>query len=325
MAGSSAGVTQSRFLWARIFTKEITIVPSVHANGIQIEYDTFGQTSSPPLLLIMGLGGQMILWDEAFCRELAGRDLYVIRFDNRDVGLSSKMEGRAQWDMKGMLAAAWRGEAINVPYTIDDMADDAMGLLDGLGLKKAHVCGSSMGGMIAQLMTIRYPERVISLISMASTTGNPELVTMDSEKTEFASTLPTPVPQEREANIEFQVKDMCELSGPGFPFDEEWARKIAAAAYDRCFYPQGAERQLLAVMTSGNRKPALKKVSVPTLVIHGDGDPMVPVKHGRDTADAVPGSDLLIMEGMGHDLPRGAWPPIVDAIAAHVRNAVGRP
>lgn len=289
-------------------------MPNIQANGIQIEYDTFGDPSSPALLLIAGLSGQMILWDETLCEQLSERSLYVIRFDNRDVGLSSKFEKVGESEIREILAAAWRGEEIKAPYTIDDMADDAIGLLNGLGIEKFHVCGASMGGMIAQNIAIRYPDRVLSLISFASSTGNPEISSASMQEVAPRPVPPVPVPHEREANIEYTVNGMRELSGPGFPFDEEEVRKLAADCYDRCFCPEGTARQILAIIASGNRKPALTKLTVPTLVIHGDSDPLVPVEAGRDTADAVPGAKLLIIEGMGHDLPRGAWPRIIDAI-----------
>ncbi len=275
-------------------------MPNVTANGIQIEYDTFGDRSSPPLLLIMGFGGQMILWDPDFCGQLAEAGLYVIRFDNRDVGLSSKIEA---------------------PYTIEDMAEDAIGLLDGLGIQKAHVCGASMGGMIAQTMAIRHPGRVLSLICMASTTGNPEVGSENPEAIDSAAISLVSPPRERQANIEYTVKGMRELAGPGIAFDEKRARRMAAALYDRCFCPEGAARQFLALLASGDRRPALAKLTLPTLVIHGECDPLVPLEHGKDTARAVPGAELLIIEGMGHNLPREVWPRIVAAIAAHTRRA----
>jgi pimeloyl-ACP methyl ester carboxylesterase len=296
-------------------------MPNINANGIQIEYDTFGDRSSSPLLLIMGFSGQMILWDEELCDQLANRGLYVIRFDNRDVGLSTKIEDAGEFDIMEVLSALGRGEEIRPPYTLDDMADDAIGLLDGLGLEKAHVCGASMGGMIAQTMAIRYPGRLLSLISMASSTGNPELAAARPPVTDPQSLQPVPVPREREANIEYMVNGMRELAGPGFFFDDARVRDLAAECYDRSFYPQGAGRQLLAIISSGNRRPALERVNIPTLVIHGDSDPLVPVEYGMDTAEAVPGADLLIIEGMGHDLPRGAWQRSVDAITARARRA----
>ena len=245
-------------------------MPSIQANGIQIEYHTFGEPSSPILILIAGLSGQMILWDDVLCEQLADRGLYVIRFDNRDVGLSSKIDEVGEAEIRSLMAAAWRGEEISVPYGIDDMADDAIGLIEGLGRGRFHVCGASMGGMIAQNIAIRYPDRVLSLISIASSTGNPEISSVREEEMAPLPAPPIPVPHEREANIEYMVNGMRELSGPGFPFDEEEVRTLAAICYDRSFYPEGTARQLLAIIASGNRKPALGKLSVPTLVIHGE-------------------------------------------------------
>ena len=293
-------------------------MPNVTANGIQIEYETFGEPSSQPLLLIIGLAGQLIFWDEQLCRQLAESGHYVIRFDNRDVGLSSKIEEAGVPDVMKAVEALMLGQEINPPYTIEDMADDAVGLLDALCIEKAHICGMSMGGMIAQSIAIRYPERVLSLISIYSTTGNPDL---PQPKPEIMEVLLTPAPEEREPCIEHTLKVFRTIAGPGFPFDEEYQRKIAAQAYDRAFYPQGVSRQLMAIMAQSNRKPALASVSVPTLVIHGDDDPLVPVEGGKDTAEAVPGTELIIIEGMGHDLPHsGAWPQIVDAIADHTHK-----
>jgi pimeloyl-ACP methyl ester carboxylesterase len=296
-------------------------MPNVTANGIQIEYDTFGDRSSPPLLLIMGFGGQMILWDPEFCRQVAEAGLYVIRFDNRDVGLSSKLEGMGPPEPSEMFDAGQPVEKIEAPYTIEDMADDAIGLLDGLGLHEAHVCGASMGGMIAQTMAIRHPGRVLSLICMASTTGNPEVAPVDAEVIDSPAIPLMSAPRERKANITYTVQGMRELAGSGFPFDEKRASRMAAALYDRCFCPEGAARQFLALLASGNRRPALTKLTLPTLVIHGECDPLVPVEHGKDTARAVPGADLLIIEGMGHNLPREVWPRIVAAIVAHTKKA----
>jgi pimeloyl-ACP methyl ester carboxylesterase len=290
-------------------------MPNVTANGIQIEYDTFGDSSSAPLLLIIGLGAQMIDWDEDLCEQLAGKGLYVIRFDNRDVGLSTKFEEAGIPDIMAAFGASMQGEAIEAPYTLDDMADDAVGLLDALGIEKAHFCGMSMGGMIAQTSAIRHPSRVSSLISIYSTTGNPEL---PQPKPEAMEVLITPAPEEREAYIEHLVKGFRTIAGPGFPLDEEWIRKLAGRRYDRAFYPQGMVRQLVGVLAHGNRKPALASLQIPTLVIHGSDDPLVPVECGKDTAEAIPGAELIIIEGMGHDLPHeGAWYQIIDAIVAH--------
>ena len=289
-------------------------MPSVSANNIQIEYETFGDSNLPPLLLIIGFNAQLFFWDDELCEQLAQSGHYVIRFDNRDVGLSSKFEEAGIPD----IGALMRGEAIDPPYTIEDMADDAVGLLDALGIKKAHICGMSMGGMIAQAVVINHPRRVLSLISIYSTTCNPELPPLTEEA---LGILLTPPPEEREANIEHTIKVFRTIAGPGFDFDEEWHRKLATQAYDRAFYLPGATRQLVAIMTAKNRKPALTSVSVPTLVIHGTDDPLVHVECGKDTAEAVPEAKLKIIEGMGHDLPHsGAWPQIIDAIVDHTHK-----
>ena len=290
-----------------------------NANGIQIEYETFGSVSDRPLLLIIGFSGQMIWWDDEICKNLAERGHYVIRFDNRDVGLSTKFEEAGTPDLMEIFGKLVKGEKVSVPYTLDDMADDAAGLLDALGIQRAHICGMSMGGMIAQTIAIRHPARVLSLISIYSTTGNPEL---PKPKPEAIQVLVTPTPSEREEYIEYQFGVRKIISGPGFPVDEKWARKIMAQSYDRCFYPPGTARQLLAILTQTDRRAALASVKAPTLVIHGTDDPLVTVEGGKDTAKAIPGSELMLIEGMGHDIPHGgAWPRIVEAITAHTKKS----
>ena len=290
----------------------------VDANGIQIEYETFGDPGSPPLLLIIGLGGQLIFWDDDLCRQLAQRGHYVIRFDNRDIGLSSKLEEADVPDIVKTIESLMLGEAVNPPYTIEDMAEDAVGLLDALDIEKAHLCGMSMGGMIAQSIVINHPQRVLSLISIYSRTGDPKEPQPKPEAMEF---LLTPLPEEREANIEHTLKLFRTIAGPGFPFDEEWHRKLATQAYDRAFYPQGVARQLVAILTQENRKLALASLSTPALVIHGADDPLVPVEGGKNTAAAIPGAELMIIDGMGHDLPHGgAWPQIIDAVVDHTHK-----
>lgn len=282
------------------------------ANNIEIEYDTFGDPSSNPLLLIMGLGAQMISWEEELCELLVNQGFYVIRFDNRDVGLSTKFEEAGVPDIMKLVIRAQRGEKIESPYTLEDMADDAIGLLDALKIDKAHICGASMGAMIVQVIAVRYPSRVLSLTSIMGSTGNPNL---PQPKPETMKVLMTPAPTEREAYIEESVKRWRVLYGTGFPFDEERRRKMAARAYDRSFYPEGFARQLAAVLANGNRKPTLASIKVPTLIIHGGDDLLVPVEGGIDTAEAIYGAELLIINGMGHSLPPETWPQIVDAIA----------
>lgn len=294
-------------------------MPRVPANGIEIEYETFGDPSGRPLLLIIGLGGQMVFWDEAMCREFAERGHYVVRYDNRDVGLSTKFDRAGVPDLAGILGGSTRAEKISPPYTLEDMADDGAGLLYALGIPSAHICGMSMGGMIAQTIAIRHPSRVLSLISIYSTTGNPDLPQPTPEVLAGLVARPS---KGREANIAHMVRLFKMLAGPGFPPDEVWTHKIMGDAYDRCFYPQGMARQFAAILTQVNRRPALASVRVPTLVIHGTKDPLVPVEAGKDTANAIPGAKLMLVDGMGHDLPHGgAWPRIVEAIAAHMLNA----
>ena len=289
------------------------------ANGIQIEYDTFGDRSGRPLLLIVGFSAQMIGWSEEVCNQFVDGGHYVIRFDNRDTGLSTKFEDAGAPDVAEAMSAVMRGEKIEVPYTYYDMGDDAVGLLDFLGIEKAHICGMSMGAAIAQTIAISHPTRVLSLISIYGTTGDPRL---PMAKPEVFQILMTPPPAERDASISYSVDSFRTIAGSGFPFEEDWIRKISAASYDRSFYPQGAARQFTAMLVRGNRRRALASVTAPTLVIHGNEDPLGPVECGKATAEAIPGAELMIVKGMGHDLPyRGAWPRIVEKISAHTKKA----
>ena len=270
------------------------------------------------MLLIIGLSLQLIDWDEKLCQQLAQQGHYVIRFDNRDAGLSSKIEEAGVPDVMKTIEAMMKGETINPPYSIEDMAADSVGLLDALDIKKAHVCGMSMGGMIAQTIALNYPRRGLSLISIFSNTGDPE----DPQgKPEIMELLSTPAPNEREAYIEFHTKLSNTLSGSSFTCDPEWLRNHLARRYDRTFYPQGVARQFVAILTQKNRKPALRSLSIPTLVIHGSDDPLVPVGCGKNTAAAIPEAKLKIIDGMGHDIPDGgAWPQIIDAIVDHTHK-----
>jgi pimeloyl-ACP methyl ester carboxylesterase len=293
-------------------------VPKASANRIEIEYEVFGSAEDRPLLLVMGLGAQMILWDEDFCEHLAERGHRVIRFDNRDVGLSTRFDRGGVPSLLEAILAAARGDALEAPYTLDDMADDAAGLLDALEIESAHVVGASMGGMIAQTLAIRHPRRVRSLTSIMSTTGNPEL---PPARPEAMQVLMTPPPPDREGNIERSVEVSRKIGSPGFPLDEARIRERAARMYDRAFYPEGVTRQMVAILASGSRVEALRSVTAPTLVIHGNDDPLVPVEGGLDTHQAVPGAELLLIDGMGHDLPQETWPRIVDAISGLTEKA----
>jgi pimeloyl-ACP methyl ester carboxylesterase len=286
----------------------------VKVGGIEIVYDTFGEATMPAMLLVMGLGAQMIAWDEEFCSKLAAQGYWVIRFDNRDVGLSTRFDEAGIPNIPVLMQALMRGEKIETPYLLRDMADDAVGLLDAIGVEKAHVVGVSMGGMIVQEMVIRHPERVRTMTSIMSSTGNPDL---PPAKPEAMAILMEPAPTERSDYIEDSVRASRILHGTEFPFDEDRARVHAGLAFDRGLSPAGTARQLAAILGSGSRKDALKSVAVPTLVIHGDADPLVPVEGGMDTADSISGAELLIIKGMGHDLTPASWPQVLAAIGNH--------
>jgi pimeloyl-ACP methyl ester carboxylesterase len=287
-------------------------MPNVKVNGIQIEYDTFGEVGSKPLLMIKGVGQQMITWSEDFCSLLAQAGHYVIRYDHRDVGLSSKLENEKTPELAEIVTAVAQGQKIKPPYTLDDMAADSIGLLDALGIEKAHVCGMSMGSAIAQVLTISYPSRVLSLTLMMTSTGNPDV---PSTKPEGLAAILAPQPDQREAYIDHHLKTFRILSSPKFPFNEEKHRQLAGRLFDRSYYPVGMNRHFLAVLAQENRKPALAGLKIPALIIHGAADPLVPVEAGKDAAEAIPGSELLIIEGMGHDLPAEVWPAVVEAMS----------
>jgi len=290
-------------------------------NGIDIEYDTFGDKNGSPLLLIMGLSSQMVAWPETFCQKLAQNGHWVLRFDNRDVGLSSKIEAVGLPDLMAAMAAHQQGQLVDAPYTLSDMAADAVGLMDALKLEKAHVCGLSMGGMIAQVMAIEYPRRVSSLISMESTTGDP---TLPPAKPEAMQAMLSRPPQDRDGYIQHTVEVFRAFSGGSDKFDETLERKLSAKSYDRSFYPLGFMRQLAAILASGNRTQSLASVRAPTLIIHGADDPLVPPAHGRATARAIPGAKLLVVEGLGHGMAYPAlWDQIVGAIRQHTSIAAG--
>jgi pimeloyl-ACP methyl ester carboxylesterase len=288
-------------------------MPNVKANGIEIEYDTFGDKSASPILMIIGLGNQMTSWDDPLCEKLANAGHYVIRFDNRDVGLSTKMEEAGMPDILAAFTQIAERKPVNASYTLDHMADDAVGLLDVLNIEKAHICGMSMGAAICQTLGIRHPNRVLSLIPVYGTTGNPKL---PQPTPEAMQVLMTPPPEGREAVIENRMNTFKIVKGKGFPFDEAWHRDLATRNYDRNHCPEGVGRQLLAILAHGNRKPALANVTAPTLVIHGKDDPLVPVEGGIDIAETIPNAELMLIEGMGHDQPKlgGAWDQITDRI-----------
>jgi pimeloyl-ACP methyl ester carboxylesterase len=281
---------------------------------IRLCYETFGDRSDPPMLLIMGLGTQMIAWHEEFCRDMAERGFFVIRYDNRDVGRSTHFD-----DVPPPRPAELLRRRIKRPaYTLNDMADDAAGLLDVLGIERAHVVGASMGGMIAQALAARHPQRVRSLVSIMSTTGNRWKGQPAVRIFPFLLAKP---PRTQAEAVERIVRIFGVIGSPGFDRDEAQLREMAAAAWGRDSSRTGTGRQLAAIIASGDRTPDLGRVTAPTLVIHGTRDRMVRPSGGRATARAIPGAALMLVDGMGHDLPRGAWPQLIDAIARHASRA----
>ncbi|MEA2330943.1 MAG: hypothetical protein QOH58_1081 [Thermoleophilaceae bacterium] len=277
------------------------------ANGIEIVYETIGDPADPPLLLVMGLGMQLIHWDDGLCELLAQRGFRVVRFDNRDAGRSTQINAPVPNLLRGMA-----GLRLEAPYLLEDMAADAFGLLDHLGIEAAHVAGASMGGMIAQSMAIQRPERVRSLTSIMSTTGDRRA---GRPKLRALSVLARRAPSDKESYVEHSVRLFRLIGSKGFPFDEERLRELAAASYDRGNHPAGTGRQLAAIMASGDRTPRLRELHLPATVIHGRGDPLVPFRGGQATADAIPDARLIPIAGMGHDLPPALWPLLADAVA----------
>jgi pimeloyl-ACP methyl ester carboxylesterase len=295
-------------------------MPFVKANGIDIAYEEFGEARAPAILLIMGLGTQLIAWPEPFCKGLADRGFRVIRYDNRDVGLSTKIEGGPPPDLGAVFGNLMAGKPVATPYKLADMAQDAVGLLDGLGIAKAHVVGASMGGMIGQLVAADFPQRTRSLVSIMSTTGDPSV---PQGKPEAMAVLmgPRPDPKDREAVIMHMMNTLRVIGSPGYPFEEAELRTRVELAIDRSYYAAGLARQLVAILASGSRVEALKRITVPTLVIHGADDPLVPVEGGRHTAAQIAGARLEIIPGMGHDLPTQLLPQLVELIATHCTEA----
>ena len=281
---------------------------------LEICYETFGSPDDPTLLLVMGLGTQMIGWPDAFCQALAARGFHVIRYDNRDIGRSTHLREYRPPTIKQLLLR----DKSAARYSLADMADDGIGLLDVLGIERAHVAGASMGGMIAQTMAARHPDRVLSLASIMSNTGHrwkgmpglrvyPVFVRRPADN--------------REGAIESTISTFRLIGSPGFPFEEEELRRMAQLSYERGYNPAGTARQLAAILAAGDRTPELRRITAPTVVIHGTRDRMVRPSGGRETAKAIPGARLVEIDGMGHDLPPGAWDRIIDAVVANAQRA----
>jgi pimeloyl-ACP methyl ester carboxylesterase len=288
------------------------------SDGIVTEYEVFGDPSDPAVLLIMGFGAQLLGWDAEFCRLLAAQGRFVIRYDNRDCGLSTKHDEHPV-ELMELITAVTSGDLDRArtmsAYSLRDLASDGIALLDGLGIERAHVVGSSMGGMIAQKMAIEFPDRVRSLTSMMATTGEPEY---GQSTPEAQQVMLSPRPADRDGYVAAAARELVWASrryGDPAPL-----RTLAAASYDRCYYPAGIPRQLAAMILDGSRADALRALEVPTLVIHGLDDTLIDPSGGRRTAELVPGARLLLVEDMGHDRPRPLWPHLVDAIGEHTRG-----
>jgi pimeloyl-ACP methyl ester carboxylesterase len=289
----------------------------VPANGIQIAFETFGDRGNRPLLMVMGLGAPMLAWHPDLCALLAGRGFFVIRFDNRDVGRSTHLHDAPRPDLRG---AATRGDVSSAAYSLDDMADDGFGLLDALDLQSAHILGGSLGGMIAQTMAARRPERVLSLTSIMST----PTMALSNPEPEAAATLLRPPAPTREASMARACEVARIVGSPGYPPDEQWRAELAGQIWDQGLDPSGVRRQMMAIYASGDRTEAVRGIRVPTLVVHGDSDPLINVAAGRRTAELIAGAELLIIPGMGHDLPRPVWPALAGAVRCLAETAERR-
>ena len=303
-------------------------MPKIKANGIEIEYDCFGNNEAEAVLLISGLGTQMIRWSETFCQLLANQGYRVIRFDNRDAGLSTHFDSASMPDLVAIADAVSRGETPDVAYTLFDMAKDTIGLLDALKIKRAHVVGRSMGGMIAQLLASEHAERVLSLVCIMSSTGNRDLP-QASPAVMAAMTSPAPHPfKDEQGYLAHCVAFSKVIAGRGYPFDQSAQRDQALAEVKRAYNPGGFWRHIAAIAATGDLRLRLAKISAPTLVLHGSDDPLVPPESGQDIAANIKEAKLVIVGGMGHDFPPSLFGFVADAIAdnAHrMSNPVSRP
>ncbi|MEC7525896.1 MAG: alpha/beta hydrolase [Myxococcota bacterium] len=286
-------------------------------SGVEICWEERGEGS--PIVLVMGIGAQLILWPDGLCDALAARGHRVIRFDNRDVGRSSHLHHLGVPPMGRTLLKGLLGQRVAAPYALEDMAHDLAHLMDALGLPDAHVVGASMGGMIAQTFAFLHPDRVRSLVSMMSTTGKPGLLS----EPKALGALFQAAPRTKDEAVERNVKLFRVIRSTGYDFDEAWVRDTAAASWDRGFNPRGFLRHLGAIGATGDRTARLRFVHAPTLVVHGTVDPLIRPWGGRATAEAIPGAELWMVDGMGHDFPPGLWEPLADRISAHARRAEG--
>ena len=291
-------------------------MPQVNTNNITVEYESFGSKSDPTILLIMGLGMQLIAWPEPFCRDLAERGFQVIRFDNRDTGCSTKFDNAKAPGVVSLLLRSALRLPIRVPYTLRDMAADAAGLLTALEVAEAHIVGASMGGMIAQNLAVQFPERVRTLTSIMSTSGHRALPGADPLVSRHIFRA-RPTNATREAVIAHNMRTIELIGSPTYPVDEETRREMCTLSFDRCFFPSGFFRHVAAIIEDGDRRDRLQQITAPTLVIHGREDPLVPLAGGIDTAEHVDGARLEVIDGMGHNLPPALWPRLIDSITAN--------
>lgn len=288
-------------------------------NGINLTYEDKGPRDAPVILLVMGLGGQLTLWPDEFVDALVAHGFRVIRYDNRDVGLSTRFEAHGVPKLKWMFVKAAIGWPVRSAYTLADMAADGVGLLDHLGVARAHVVGASMGGMIAQHIAARHPDRVLSLTSIMSSTGNRRLPRASKEAMRVLAN--RPMSGDPEALIAYSVGAARVIGSPAYPAEEARLQRRVRSDFERGWYPQGVARQMAAIVADGDRRPMLKRIAAPTLVIHGEDDPLVPLAAGRDTAATIAGARLMTIPGMGHDLPLALVDTLADAIADHARGA----
>ncbi len=290
----------------------------VQTNGIEIAYDIFGDPQAPPLILIMGFTMQMIAWEEDYCRGLATRGYRVIRFDNRDVGHSTWLEKAGVPNLREVGTALFQGKTPKVPYLLLDMARDVVGLMDALQIEAAHLVGMSMGGMIAQTLAIHFPERVKTLTSQSSTPWSFDPA-LKRPTPEAQAVLVKPIPTDRDHFVEASIHAWEVIGGPHMPAGESLLRRRAERFYERGVCLPGLARQMAAIIASGSRRETLRGIRIPTLVLHGDADPLVPPDHARATAEAIDGSRLHFVRGMGHEVPPAAWEELIQVISSHAR------
>jgi len=302
------------------WVKPESAMPSINANAIDIEYDTFGSTANETVLLIMGLGSQLIHWPESLCRELVDRGFHVVRYDHRDIGLSTKLDRAGIPNLALIMGAKMLGWRPRVPYGLLDMAADGVGLLDALGIAKAHIVGASMGGMIAQLIAAHYPDKALSLTSIMSTTGHSSLPS--PRRDAMAALTAKPVdPNDREAVIQRGIQLYKTIGSPGYPTADEVLRMKVVRAAERSYYPAGRARHLAASVSAPHRRRLLKSLDLPAVVLHGEDDPLIPVACGIDTAKHIPNAELRIIPGMGHDFPDALMPVFADAIETAAKKS----